>query len=179
MYRNGHVVLPFCKVVLHAQKPRQMGYPTEPKTLGQHLKKRRMDMRMSQKKVATLLGISREVYGQWEADHISPRVSSMPKVIDLLGYAPLDDGAVLAIGDRVRQSRRVLGLTRDEAAERLGVTGTTISYWETGRVVPAKRHRKAIEAFVASVSRVGEIGEAPAQQPDVLTSSRFLAAAGS
>lgn len=38
--------------------------------------------------------------------------------------------------EEIKQRRLVLGLTQAELGEKLGVTGLTVSYWETGRRTP-------------------------------------------
>lgn len=41
-----------------------------------------------------------------------------------------------AIGKRVRAARRRASLTQDKLAERLGITKSAVSQWESGRTVP-------------------------------------------
>lgn len=154
-------MLPFCRVVLHAQKPLSDTHPRELKTIGDHIRKRRLDLKLRQEEVAGLFGVSREAVSDWEAGQTSPRVSIMPKVIGFLGYAPFDDPTRMSDGDRIRTARKLLGLTRERAAEHLGVTATSISLWENGRIAPAKRNRRMLDALVASASHVGETAEAP------------------
>ena len=36
----------------------------------------------------------------------------------------------------IRAARRRLGLSREELGRRLGVSGRTVSYWESGRKLP-------------------------------------------
>ena len=44
--------LPFCKNTLKAQKPASFPYPKRLKTLGGHLRKKRLDIKLQQKEVA-------------------------------------------------------------------------------------------------------------------------------
>jgi len=47
--RTDILAFPFCHVTSRGQKPRE-GYPEEPKILGEHLKKRRIDLGLRQKR---------------------------------------------------------------------------------------------------------------------------------
>ena len=64
---HGRVAfLPFLKVALTARKPKD--YNTDPKTLGEHLKKRRRELGLYQKDVALRMEVNKWTYCIWEAD---------------------------------------------------------------------------------------------------------------
>jgi transcriptional regulator with XRE-family HTH domain len=109
-------VLPFCHVVLRAQKPRSEAYPLELNTLGDHIKKRRLDLKLTQEKVAQTIGVCREVVSDWEAGHTSPRVGLMRKVVEFLGYTPFDDLAHRCSSEETGIAVKLLGLTREKTA---------------------------------------------------------------
>jgi DNA-binding XRE family transcriptional regulator len=46
-----------------------MPYPRAPRTLGEHLKKRRCELGLRQKDAAQLLGVNEFTYLGWEKDH--------------------------------------------------------------------------------------------------------------
>ena len=48
----------------------------------------------------------------------------------------------------IKKVREQLGLTAEELAQRLGVSVTTISRWETGRHKPSKLARNRIKEVV-------------------------------
>ena len=48
------------------------GYPINPKTIGEHLRKKRMDNRLMQSEVARIIGVSEESIWNWENDRIKP-----------------------------------------------------------------------------------------------------------
>lgn len=52
-------------------------------------------------------------------------------------------------GDALRKARRAAGMTQDELGYVLGVTGATISHWETGDTifVPIAQRKQVIEAL--------------------------------
>src|ERR1041384_3283093 len=55
--RPGSVALPFCFVCLKGQEPLPGAYPRELRTLGDRLRKRRLDLGLRQKDVAGLLEV--------------------------------------------------------------------------------------------------------------------------
>ena len=48
------------------------------------------------------------------------------------------------LNQRITQARRARALSQANLAERLGVTRTAISHWETGRSNPSTKHLKSI-----------------------------------
>jgi transcriptional regulator with XRE-family HTH domain len=114
--------------------------------------------RLSQGLVAEFFGVSYHAISDWEANVVSPAVKSMPKVIEFLGYVPFNDLSEMSEGERIRASRKLLGLTRDEAARQLGICPTTLSSWENGRGIRKKSYMRALEPFITSACRVRMIG---------------------
>jgi putative transcriptional regulator len=49
------------------------------------------------------------------------------------------------IADRIRDQRKRYGWTQVDLAKKLGVTHITISYWETGRIVPPQPMQQLLE----------------------------------
>ena len=70
-YPQGPVALPFCHVRLTARKPSPAAYPKEMKTLGDHLRKRRLDLGLLQREVADRLGVTKDTIHNWESNHKS------------------------------------------------------------------------------------------------------------
>jgi DNA-binding XRE family transcriptional regulator len=48
-------------------------YPTEIKTIGGRLKKRRFDLKLLQKEVATLIGVTEDCITNWENNRFKPQ----------------------------------------------------------------------------------------------------------
>jgi transcriptional regulator with XRE-family HTH domain len=133
--------------MLHAHKPLPVGYPREVKTIGDHIKKMRLDRGLTKSQVAGLLGVTCHAVSDWEANLVSPAVKLIPKVIDFLGYAPFGDITTMSESDRIRACRKLLGLTLRQAADQLNVCPATLSSWERGKRVSRKEHREALESF--------------------------------
>ena len=80
--------MPFFRIHLQAKKPIP-AYPKSLNTLGDHLRKRRLDLGLGQGRVAQTLGVGRAVICNWERNHTFPGVQYLSKVYDFLGYCPL------------------------------------------------------------------------------------------
>ena len=48
------------------------GYPVSPKTVGEHIRKKRMDCRLMQSDVANIIGVSEESIWSWENGRTKP-----------------------------------------------------------------------------------------------------------
>jgi transcriptional regulator with XRE-family HTH domain len=108
------------------------------KTLGDHLRKRRLDLALFQKDVAKRLGADEASVWNWEKNRSSPALRFVPRIIEFLGYVP-DDTKLESLGQRIVAFRRLRGLTQKELAQRLGVDPSTIASWERGDHQPSRR----------------------------------------
>ncbi|MHB8843036.1 MAG: helix-turn-helix transcriptional regulator [Candidatus Aquicultor sp.] len=134
----GIPALPICKVTLHAKKPISKAYPEILKTIGDHIKKRRVELELFQKDVAHILGVKKESIYNWENNHNSPKIYVLPKIIEFLGYVPFELPKE-TMGDRVRAYRYKHGLSQRRLAELLGIDKTTVRDWERNKHSPSKK----------------------------------------
>lgn len=140
---------PFCGVTLRGRKPRH-GYPEELRTLGEHLKKKRLDLGLIQREVAKEIAVSKATLYNWEKGRSEPEIRFYPAIIRFLGYDPTAADPALSLGERLRVTRRARGLSQEALARLLGVDPTTVRDWEErgeqGR--PARRVLAAVEEFL-------------------------------
>ena len=135
--------MPCLPVTLKALKPQQSDF--EPQTLGEHIRKRRLQLGLTQKAAGELLGINSWTVLNWEKGKTEPPVESIAVIIGFLEYDPFPEPKSLS--DRLLAARRVKGWTIKEAAQRLGVDEATWGQWEkTG--IPWKRHQARVAAFL-------------------------------
>ena len=80
---------PSCHFTLTAQKPSPLPYPAQISTIGDHLRKRRLDLGLLQREVAEELGVTESTIWNWEANCSSPQLGFIPKTIAFLGYNPV------------------------------------------------------------------------------------------
>lgn len=129
--------LPFCHVRLSARKVGDPAYPKDLKSLGDHVRKARLDRKLLQQDVAKLLGVDETSVWQWERNRTDPQIYCIPAIYDFLGYAPWEPPDRFAAW--LRQARRGLGLSRRKLATRIGVDPTTVDRWERAYGEPNDR----------------------------------------
>lgn len=78
-----------CEISLKTAKPRS--YPTDPQTIGDHLKKRRYELGLRRKDVAAELHVNEFTVCGWENNKKEPSVRYLPRIIEFLGYCPFPD----------------------------------------------------------------------------------------
>ena len=150
---TDRVALPFCHFRLTAEKPSSLAYPAELNTLGDHIRKRRLDLGLTQCEVAEKLGVTESTVWNWEASHSSPQLRFIPRIIAFLGYSPYDTESG-TFSKRIIACRRVMGLTQKELARRLDIDPSTLGRWETGRGQPSKKHDESLEDFLRNLASV-------------------------
>lgn len=74
-----------CHITLRGEKPNPTGYPKAPKTLGEALKKRRMDLGSLQREVATKLGVNEASVWNWEKGRTAPAKRFITRIRRFLG----------------------------------------------------------------------------------------------
>ena len=96
--------LHFCDVTLSSKKPLSGAYPKTLKTLGDHLRKRRLDLKLFQKDVAKLLSVGEATIYSWERGRTKPQIRYMPKIIQFLGYKS-SELKLSDLGDQIKAYR--------------------------------------------------------------------------
>jgi transcriptional regulator with XRE-family HTH domain len=131
--RRGMPALPFCHVHLRAKRtdPR---LPRELKTLGDHIRKKRIELGLLQREVADLLGADPQSVNAWERNYRQPVLHRLPAIAAFLGYDLEPPPADAPLGLRIASRRRRLGLSQKALAERLGIDEATVRKWERARI---------------------------------------------
>lgn len=122
-------------------------YDFDPKTLGEHVLKRRLFLKLSQPQLAKLLDVSPETILNWELSYRKPSINHIGKLIQFLGYDPALSSPS-SIAELLLTKRRELGWTQKVAAKNLGVDPCTWSSWECGGTIKARRHRRLVSEFL-------------------------------
>ncbi len=136
--------MPFSYIRLKTKKPLPSAYPTRLKTIGDHLRKKRLDLELFQKDVAKILGVCDPSIYNWENNLAKPAFRYIPKIIEFLGYVPFEI-STKSVGEKIVIYRRLLGLSQKELAHRLGIDPSTLSKWEMDIRRPSERILKDIE----------------------------------
>jgi transcriptional regulator with XRE-family HTH domain len=122
------------------------GYPHEPLTLGQQIRRRRLDQGLTQRTLAERLGCYAETVVAWERDESEPLARRWPAIEAALGpgLVPERDG----LPGRVRAARLRLGLTQKQVAARARLDSRTVRNVETGRDRPHRRTTERLRAVL-------------------------------
>jgi DNA-binding XRE family transcriptional regulator len=78
-------------VPLTLKSLRKKDYSDQPKTLAEHLKKRRCELALLQREAAQYMGILTETYANWEKGKTEPAAAQFRPVIAFLGFDPSPD----------------------------------------------------------------------------------------
>jgi transcriptional regulator with XRE-family HTH domain len=140
------VALPNGQIELRCEKPRDLTYPKNPQTLGEHLRKRRLDLGLHQKDVAQRIGSCVASVTLWENGRVEPEVKWMPYILRFLGYDPRSEATTL--GERLARFRKTKGWSQKRFAAELHVDPTTLSRWELGKKSPWGPFRERVDAIL-------------------------------
>lgn len=117
-------------------------YDFEPISVGDHIRKRGLQLELFQREVAQRLGVDPWTVLNWEKGRTEPPVEAMPAIFRFLGYDPFPPPKSLP--QRLLAKRREMGWTIKEAARHLDVDPGTGANWERGHMVLYRRHRALI-----------------------------------
>lgn len=139
----------FCRVSRSASKPPSEPCPAQPRTLGEHVLRRRLEMRLRVMDVAELIGVDSQVVTAWEHGVTEPCLRLLPAIFDFLGYCPAEPRA-RSLGERLSLWRMASGVSRQALADRLGLDSTTLWLIETRPDRRPSRHvRESVEHLLA------------------------------
>ena len=96
-------------------------YPPQLRTIGDHLRRCRLDLRLLQRELADRLGVDESTVTNWEINRTTPALRFLPPIIDLLGFDPRP--ADMTLGEQL-------------VARILGVDPGTLWRWESGQRQP-------------------------------------------
>ena len=152
---SRRVALPFLRFTLTAPKPPSVLYPIDPETLGDHIRKKRMDLGLLQRDLAEIIGVNECTIHNWECSHSRPHGLMIPKIIRFLEYNPFTNDSrsgyplyLETFGDHLLKKRLDEGITQNNLAQKMGVSVDAIRDWEKGRTVPQTENMVRIHEFL-------------------------------
>ena len=87
--------LPFCRATLHGVRcpigpylAKVKGYPAKPRTIGEAIRKRRLDLGLRQIDVAKIINCDQMSVVNWEKGHTHPRINKLAGVERFLNDGP-------------------------------------------------------------------------------------------
>jgi transcriptional regulator with XRE-family HTH domain len=115
-------------------------------TLGDLLRKCRLDRGLRQGEVARDIGCSLASVRNWEVNRNNVSFHHLARVYDFIGICPYDSS--LPVGGRLRERREYLGYSIKAVALMLGADPCTVAYWERGDHSPTKASLAKIRCFL-------------------------------
>lgn len=137
--------MPFTRVSLKSLIPKP--YDFDPITLGDHVRKKRLQVGLYQKDVAGLLGVCASTVLHWEKNRTEPPIAFMPAILEFLGYDPFPIPRTLA--EQLRSKRRERGWSIKKAAESMGVDPGTWAGWESGEFNLRSKHQSRLARLLS------------------------------
>ena len=141
-----------------------MPFPKTLRTVGDHLRKRRLELGLRQEDLAKRLALSVSTITHWERNDDPPAARHLPKIIEFLGYVPFEAGSSLF--DRLIYHAKIAGIEPRALARMLGVREEMLGRWERGEEQPAGPIFALIEKLLSDPNLIqgkpspGESGEA-------------------
>jgi transcriptional regulator with XRE-family HTH domain len=133
--------------------------PERLETIGDHILRRRLSLKLLQKRVAQQLGAKLSTVRSWEANCAEPMVEFIPAIIRFLGHNPLPPGRSWA--ERLVLGRTALGLSEKESAKQIGVDPGTLARWERAECEPSG----ALAKRAIRILTIGQPMSSPAARP--------------
>jgi len=137
-------------VALKVKKLKSPKYPKKLETLGDHIRKRRLDLGLFQKEVAEKIGVDETTIYNWERNATNPPNRHIPRIIEFLGCNPLPNPNTLA--EKLIMARKTLGLSQKAMAKRLGIDPTTLERWEAGKSNPSAKSFAIVRLFLKKLA---------------------------
>ena len=132
-------------IPLNIQK--DTGISKDPVTLGDHLRRRRLELGLYQKHVAVQIGVTTSTIWNWENGWSSIALGYIPKIINFLGYNPLPHPKDLM--ERLAWYKQVKGLTLEQLGAEMGRDPEQLADWLSGHHSPYRLNREEIELFLS------------------------------
>ena len=125
-------------------------YPKILNSIGDHIRKRRLDLKLCQKDVAGILKVDDMTIVCWEKNRNTPCISQIPKIIEFLGYIPYNSKDCTDLKDKLQYYRKITGLNQEKLANLLHVDESTVASWERGEHQPTKKMLSKLNKFFGS-----------------------------
>lgn len=129
------------------QKTPIKGYTETPRTIGEHVRKIRIDKGLTQSAVAKAIGVCEQTVNNWEQGR-EPALIHLPAIIRFLGYVPFTHPPVGDIVKHLDFFRRVNGLTYKRLGETMMRDEEQLTDWLSGRIKPSEKNMQFIQKWL-------------------------------
>jgi len=119
-------------------------------TLGEHVKKARIDKNHFQKQAAAEIGVSVDSLCYWENGRTQPEIRYYPQIIQYIGFNPFPEPVDTI--QRLEWYKTVNGLSFDGLAAKTKIHPEQLQAWLTGKKTPIQRNIQKIERLLNQYS---------------------------
>ena len=141
------LALPCLRYSKKYTKPLPTSYLIDPQTIGEHIKKRRMDLGLFQRDIAQLWNVTEETITNWENNRNKPQINFFPLIISFLGYNPFLELGNSSTEKQIYSYRCANGLSYKRLGKLLYVDASTIRAWEQGKRLPSYKMMLLLNRF--------------------------------
>lgn len=97
-----------------------------PVTIGDYLRKTRLERKLSQPKVAKIIGVTASIVTYWELNQRIPTVKKMPKIVSFIGYFPFE-WKNESLKTQINYAKMMAGHSVEDMAQEIGCHPCTIT----------------------------------------------------
>ncbi len=135
---------------VRAERRQNQAYPREINSLGDHIRKKRLDLGLLQRDVAAQMGVDSDSICHWEIGSSRPKASFLPRIYDFLAYCPWQ--APAHFGEWLRMVRHSLGLSRKRLGHYQHIDESTLWRLESGRSEPTRQTESRLRDLLLSIA---------------------------
>ena len=114
------LALPFWNMVAKYRIPLKIITLNESSSIGMHIKKKRLELKLRQVDVASILNTTEDSVRFWETDRAKPQINFAPGIIKFLAYNPYPVEPN-TMGGRIKHYRILHGLSHKKMGRIIGV----------------------------------------------------------
>jgi DNA-binding transcriptional regulator YiaG len=141
--------LPFSILKNSSKKPFLKKYLKNPVTIGDHIRRKRIELGILQKDVAYELNVSEDTVTYWENNRAKPMINHMPAIIRFLKFIPLTINRE-SLSGKIKWYRYIHGLSYKAFGKLLQTDASTVSSWEKEKSHPQPIAKKVLEILLSS-----------------------------
>jgi len=107
-------------------------------------------LKLTKRQLSLNLNVSDVTVYLWEKNKVQPSLAQIPKIIEFLGRDPFEK-ETKNLAEKLKEYRRVNGLSQKELAAQLGIDPTTLAGWEREAYRPSKRLFEKLDEVLVSI----------------------------
>ena len=107
-----------------------------------------MELKLFQKDVAFVLGVTEDSITNWEKNRSIPQINFTPNIINFLGYLPFEVDFTTFSG-KLKAYRQIHGLSQKKLGKILKVDSSTVCSWEIGENLPQENILNTLDLMLS------------------------------